>query len=163
MKTWRTTLLLLAAMSFLCMITGGLYEHVTMIPRWSAAPPVSLSMFKGPYGVNMGLFWQSIHPITLILFAAALILNWKTPRRSLILVPFIAYVLMLVVTFIFFVPELISIIKTPLADTPDAELTSRAGRWETQSLFRLFIMLPMGAILLLSLTKPASFDQSAGA
>lgn len=156
MKKMQTPFLVLGILAFTSVTAAGLYEHVAMVPRWSAAPPVSLSMFKGPYGVNAGLFWRSIHPVTLVLLTIALILNWRSPRRRPVLVAYLSYIVVLALTFAFFVPELISIITTPISSASDAGLTARAGQWETLSLLRLGLMFVMSAVLLFSLTKPVS-------
>jgi hypothetical protein len=152
----RNLLLSFASLSFIIVIGGAVYEHMAVVPRWSAAPPSSLAMFQGPYGLNPAPFWQIIHPITLLFFIAALISNWKTLRRKLILVVFGGYFLILIITAIYFVPELISVTGTAFSETVDADLTRRAGQWETLSLVRLIFLLGLAITLLTSLTKPAS-------
>jgi hypothetical protein len=89
----RNLLLSLACLSFIIVIGGAVYEHIAVVPRWSVAPPSSLAMFQGPYGLNPAPFWQIIHPITLVFFIAALVANWKTQRRKLILIAFGGYFL----------------------------------------------------------------------
>lgn len=151
----RNILLILATLSFIIVIGGAVYEHIAVVPRWSAAPPASLAMFQGPYGLFPAPFWQIIHPVTLVFFIGALISNWKSARRKFILVSFGGYFLVLVITAIFFVPELISITTTPYSDTIDADLTARASRWETLSLVRLTFLFMLAITLLNSLTKSA--------
>ncbi len=82
MKSISNIMLILASMSFTCIIGAGLYEHLTLVPVWSSAPPASLYMFQGKYGFDSALFWQTIHPVTVLLFIAALATNWKTGRRN---------------------------------------------------------------------------------
>jgi hypothetical protein len=58
----------------------------------------------------------------------------------------------LVATGIYFVPELLSIITTPFAESVDEDLVSRASLWETLSLVRLAILILLSILLLNSLT-----------
>lgn len=146
-------LLILAAISFVTVIGGGIYEHLAIVPRWKLAPPASLTMFQGPYGLNQGIFWQLIHPATLLLLISALAVNWKNARKKYILVVIAAYVVTGIVTFLYFVPELLSIIKTTYQVTVDQNLVARAATWEKLSLVRMVFMIAMAIVLLSSLTK----------
>src|SRR5688500_9790530 len=96
---------------FTIMIGGAVYEHIAVVPQWSEAPPASLSMFQGRYGLNAALFWMIIHPVNLVLFVVTLILHWRTERRKHILIPVVTYLLILLITATFFVPELMSIVN----------------------------------------------------
>lgn len=151
----RNLLLSLACLSFIIVIGGAVYEHIAVVPRWAVAPPSSLAMFQGPYGLNPAPFWQIIHPVTLVFFIAALVANWKTQRRKFILITFSGYILVLVITAFYFVPELLSITGTPFSDTSDPDLTRRASNWETFSLIRLTFLIGLAITLLTSLTKSA--------
>jgi len=142
--------------AFIIVAGGAVYEHVNMVPTWSAAPPVSLSMFQGEYGLKGFLFWMIIHPVNLVLFTICLIFHWKSERRKSLLIVIGSYVLILVITAVYFVPELMSILKTPFAATTDADLTRRASLWETLSIARLGVLVVLSMILLMGLTKSPS-------
>ena len=149
---------LLYALTCLCftiMIGGAVYEHLNVVPQWSAAPPQSLSMFQGEYGLKPGAFWMVIHPVNFVLFIITLILHWKTARRKTVAGVLMLYMAIIVITAIYFVPELMSIINTPFSPTANAGLTQRASLWETLSLVRLGILLVMAVVLFLGLTKGA--------
>jgi hypothetical protein len=143
----------ICCLTFSIMIGGAVYEHINVVPKWAAAPPVSLSMFQGEYGLKPGLFWMIIHPVNLLLFILTLILHWRSARRKNILIVLSAYVVILIVTSLFFVPELISITTTAWSTQVDSELTSRAKLWEILSLVRLGILLVLVLILSTGLTK----------
>lgn len=143
----------LACLSFSIVIGGAVYEHLAVIPQWSAGPPASLSMFQGEYGLNAAAFWSKIHLATLPLFITSLILFWKTSSRKNILIPFIGYLIVLVVTGIYFVPELIEISNTPYDKIINPELQSRAKLWENLSLIRLLFIIALALFLYLGLTK----------
>jgi len=149
----------IACLTFVIMIGGAVYEHMNIVPRWAAAPPVSLAMFQGEYGLNPELFWMTTHPINIILFLVNLALYWKSPRRKPIAIVLITYVIILAITAIYFVPELLSIITSPFSTNIDSSLTSRAKLWETLSLVRLGVLLVLAIILLLGLTKPQNNKQ----
>lgn len=153
MKSLKTYLLVAASICFIIVIGGAVYEHLCIVPRWKLAPPASLSMFQGKYGVSSGSFWQLMHPVTLVLLIASLVANWKTQRRKYIAVPVVVYIIVLIITFFYFVPELLSIIHTPYQTSVDKSLAAKAGLWEKLSLVRLAIIIPMAVTLLLSLTK----------
>jgi hypothetical protein len=140
-------------LSFTVIIGAAVYEHLAVVPRWTAAPPASLSMFTGEYGLNAGAFWMPIHPITLLLLIATLISSWKTERRKNVLITLVSYVGILIITAIYFVPELMKITGTPFSDTVDTSLTSRANLWEKLSILRLLMLIVLSTILFLGLTK----------
>lgn len=146
----------LTCLCFTIMIGGAVYEHLNVVPRWAAAPPHSLSMFQGEYGLNQALFWKLIHPVNLVLFIITAILHRRTARKKTVLSVFALYFTILVITSVYFVPELISITTTPFSETVDPELTARASTWEVLSLVRLGILLLMAVFLFLGLAKPAA-------
>jgi len=148
-------LLSLAILSYIIVIGGATYEHLAVVPQWTAAPPASLAMFQGPYGLQAQNFWIPIHPVTLLLMTAALVANWRSARRKPIVSCMAGYVLVLVITFAHFVPELIALTTTPYAGTIDADLQVRAANWETASLVRLAFLNIIASFFLLVLTIPA--------
>lgn len=139
---------------FFCIVLGGaVYEHLGVVPQWSKAPPSSLSMFQGDYGLAAEYFWMLVHPATLLLLTGALITNWKNMRRRNILIVLGSYLLILVITSVWFVPELISITHTPYAEAADPDLTRRASMWEAMSLVRLFCLFILAVVLMNTLLK----------
>lgn len=147
-------------LSFATVIGAAVYEHLAVVPRWTMAPPVSLSMFQGEYGLDAAAFWKPIHPVTLVLFVATLVTFWKSDRRKAILTAFAGYFTVLVITFAFFVPELIAITTAPFAQVADPDLTQRAQMWETLSLVRLAFLVLLSIALFLGLTKNGDHNAS---
>jgi len=148
-------LLSLAILSYIIVIGGATYEHLAVVPQWTAAPPASLAMFHGTYGLQAQKFWIPIHPVTLLLMTAALVANWRSARRKPIAFCMAGYVLVLVITFAHFVPELIVLTTTPYAETIDAGLQARASNWESWSLVRLAFLNIIASFFLVVLTVPA--------
>ncbi len=148
-------LLSLAILSYIIVIGGATYEHLSVVPQWAVAPPASLAMFQGRYGLQAQHFWIPIHPITLLLMAGALVANWRSPRRKTIALSIAGYVLVLVITFAHFVPELIAITTAPYSEAIDTDLQARAQQWETLSLVRLAFLNIVATFFLGALTLPA--------
>jgi hypothetical protein len=153
MNTFRTIVLILASISFIVVIGGAVYEHAGIVPIWASAVPASLAMFQGEYAITPFRFWIPIHPITMLLLLLSLAFNWRSERRNSILTTVVGYLIVLAVTFLYFVPELMSITQSVYAITIDPELTQRAQSWEFWSQVRLASLLLMAFILLLGLSK----------
>ncbi|WP_138476024.1 hypothetical protein [Dyadobacter bucti] len=151
-KSFSNILLIMASIAFITIIGAAIYEHATIVPVWSIAPPRSLSMFQGEYGIQPTNFWMPVHPVTILLLAAAMIANWKQPRRKQILIVFCGYLLILVITAAYFVPELLAITTSTYSAAMSADLTVRANMWEKLSLLRLSMLLVLAGILLRSLS-----------
>ncbi|MGD9564423.1 MAG: hypothetical protein AB7F88_19460 [Pyrinomonadaceae bacterium] len=154
----RTLVLALGCISFIVVIGGAVYEHLAVVPVWASAAPASLAMFQGEYPLAAARFWIPIHPITLTLLVAALVLNWRTGRRGNILIGLAGYIIVLVITSLYFVPELMAITGSAYSPTVDAELTQRAKTWESLSLLRLGFMILMAIVLLFGLSRHADRD-----
>lgn len=150
----------LICLCFAIVIGAAVYEHLGVVPQWSAAPPASLSMFQGKYGLAAQNFWMPIHPVCLVLFLLNSVLFWKTDRRKPLLIAFGGYFLVLVITATFFVPELLDITGTPFSETIDAALTQRAKLWETLSIIRMIFLIGLAFVLFSGLTQSGKKEQT---
>ncbi|MBS1643470.1 MAG: hypothetical protein JST21_17310 [Bacteroidetes bacterium] len=142
----------LTCISVCILIGAGVYEHFAVWPIAFSAPPKSLTMFQGEYAMQPASFWKLIHPMTLILFIITLVMNWRTGRRKSILTAFGIYFLMIIATFIYFVPQLMQIIGTPYTETVDTSLQKSGSLWITLSLVRAVLVLVAAFILISGLT-----------
>lgn len=136
-------------------IGGAAYEHLAVVPVWSAAVPASLTMFQGEFALAAARFWIPIHPVTLVLLIAALLLNWRTERRKFIVITLAGYAAVLAITAVWFVPELMAITQSAYSPSIDPKLTQRAATWETYSLIRLALLIILAINLLFGLSKPS--------
>lgn len=153
-----------AIVAFLIVCGGAVYEHVVTIPVWTTAPPESLAMFHGDYGAQPARFWQSIHPVALLASVIALALNWKIlPRRKMIGITLGGYLLVLVLTAIYFVPELMTLTLDPQAQIPPDEWKSRADTWEILSLIRAVFMILLAIPLIHAATRAGAAGADEGA
>lgn len=151
----KTFFYVLACISYCLIIGAGIYEHFAVWPVAFSEPPKSLMMFQGDYALQSEPFWRLVHPVTLGLLLVTLGMNWKTERKKYILIAIATYITALIVTFIYYVPELKSIIGTPFSSTIDAALQKRGDLWITLSEIRLSFIFVSAFVLISGLTKPA--------
>ena len=80
----NATLIALVASCFI-QFGAQLFALTIIASTVSEAPPRSFAMFEGEYGYNSSAFWNTVPPITFVLMVIALITNWKTQSRKLLL------------------------------------------------------------------------------
>ena len=134
------------------LLGGIVYAHLVFFPPYLSALPNSAALVNGPYALHDEYFWMLIHPLAILSLIVALILNWKIPaRRKLIAIPLIVYVLAIVVTSSYFVPELRNFKNSPNMTVSPAEWYARGQRWQHLSWTRGTIMGLSYIALLLAL------------
>ena len=72
--------LVLLCLSSALAVGGGLYEHVVLMPLWSASPPASFRIIQPGTGVPLQHFWMPVHGAITLLSFAALALTWRDRR-----------------------------------------------------------------------------------
>ena len=136
------------------LLGGIVYSHLVYFPVYLSALPDSAVVVNGPYGLHEAIFWMTIHPLLILSLIVALVLNWKfKSRRKLILISFAIYFLVLVVTQIYFLPELRAFEQSPESTVSPAEWLARGQRWQRLSWTRGAIMYAGILPLLLALSK----------
>ena len=136
-------------------LLGGIaYSHLVYFPPYLSALPDSAVVVNGPYGLHEVVFWMIIHPLLILSLIVTLTLNWRLQgRRKLILISFVVYVLVIVISQIYFIPELIAFEHSPETSLSPAEWLARGQRWQRLSWIRGVIMYAGIFPLLLALTK----------
>lgn len=125
------------------------YEHVALVPVWATAPPASLTMWRGEYRVRSERFWIVVHPVLIVLLVVALATSWSNDMaRGWLWLAFGAYAVVLVVTRLWFVPELLRLTRGPDGSIAPDQWRHRARRWEIASLVRGVVVLAVAAPLL---------------
>ncbi|HEY6186065.1 MAG TPA: hypothetical protein VIW80_00195 [Pyrinomonadaceae bacterium] len=153
----RTYSLFLAVILWGTLLGGIAYSHLVYFPAYLSALPDSAVVVNGPYGLHEAVFWITIHPLLILSLIITLVLNWRVPaRRKLILITFGLYVLVLIITQIYFIPELIAFQRSPQSSVSPAEWLVRGQRWQRLSWIRGASMYAGILPLLIALTKPAS-------
>ena len=128
-----------------CFIQIGaqLYALVVIAGTIAAAPPRSFAIFQGEYGYDSSGFWDTSPPIVFALFIIALVANWKTQRRNLMLF------------------ALTKMKAMGFRDEVDPVLQSRAARWYAIDWMVWGLGVVAGLALLLALIKPVTTLQHA--
>jgi hypothetical protein len=142
-------------------LLGGIaYSHLVYFPVYLSALPDSAVVVNGPYGLHEARFWMLIHPLLILSLLVSLVLNWRLrARRKLILISSAVYVLVLVVSSLYFIPELGAFARSPQSGLSPAEWLARGQRWQRLSWVRGTTMYAASLPLLLALTRPAGVPQ----
>ena len=152
----RMIVLWLAMLATMMVCATGSYEHVVIVPKWTEAPPASIAMFSGSYAIDTGQWWRVVHLPTFLLTVSAMVLFWKDSRRRFIAPAAIGYLIILLITFIWILPELIVLTTDPHAAIPPDEWKARADNWEMLSLVRLGLMYINAVLLIRAAYSPAN-------
>src|SRR5438034_9467137 len=108
------------------LLGGIVYAHVVFFPPYLSALPNSAVLVNGPFALHDEYFWTLIHPLAILSLVVSLVLNWKQKtRRNLIAIPLALYVLALVVTALYFIPELRAFKSSPGSGVSAAEWFAR--------------------------------------
>lgn len=150
-----TPLLMLAIILWGTLLGGIVYSHLIFFPVYLSDLPGSAVLVNGPYPMNETTFWVIIHPLLILSLAAALVFNWKSgTRRKLIGVSFTVYVIVLLISLFYFVPELVLFKHSPESTISATEWLARGRRWQRLSWLRGFVVYIAFVPLLIALTKP---------
>jgi hypothetical protein len=150
--------LTLAALVASCFIQIGaqLFALVVVVGTVAAAPPRSFAMFAGEYGYNSSGFWNTVPTITSVLFIVALITNWKTRRRRLLLLALSLFVIGSLIAGLLVEPVFSEMIAIGYSDRVDPALQSRAATWYALDWMLWGVAASAGLALLLALITPAT-------
>ncbi len=155
-RNFGTLALMVAIILWGTLLGGVAYSHLVYFPAYLSDLPASAVVVNGPYGLNDGIFWAIIHPLLIISLVAALVLNLNSSsRRKLIAVSFVMYVVVLLISLFYFVPELVLFKHSPESTVPATEWLARGRRWQRLSWLRGLTMYLAIVPLLFALTKPA--------
>lgn len=150
----RTISLMLSIVLWGTLLGGVAYSHLVYFPVYLSGLPDSAVLVNGPYGLNEGIFWMTIHPLLILSLIVTLALNWGLQsRRKLILVSFVVYVVILIISFLYFVPELMAFKQSPVSGLSRADWLARGQRWQILSWVRGAICYAAFVPLLVALTR----------
>ena len=146
----------LIALIFSCfMQIGGQFFALSVLVRTiTEAPPRSFAILEGEYPYDSSGFWSTVPPVTAGLFIAALIANWKTQRRLLLLGSLALFVFGGLIAGLVLEPEFAKMVATPYSDTVDLALQNRAARWYYLDWATWGVGAMCGLALLLALARP---------
>ena len=151
-----TVSLMLSIILWGTLLGGIAYSHLVYFPVYLSALPASAVVVTGPYGLNEAAFWMFIHPLLILSLIATLILNWRLrARRKLIGISLVVYALVLIVSSLYFIPELVAFKQSAEAGLSAAEWLARGQRWQHLSWLRGAVCYAAFVPLLLALATPA--------
>lgn len=158
MKELNVKNLTLMALVFCCLMQIGaqLFAVSVVASTVSAAPPRSFAMLQGLYGYNSSAFWSTVPMITAMLFVIALVANWKTPRRGLLLLALTLFVSGGLVAGLYLEPVFDGMKAIGFKDEVDPVLQSRAARWYALDRAVWALGAVAGGLLLLALIRPVT-------
>jgi hypothetical protein len=155
-STWADRALVLTTVAYLLINGAGIFETAVIVPVWTSAPPASLAMFAGPHALDFKAFWITAHSLHELTFIAAIALNWRTARRTPLLLLFAAHALIRIWTIVYFAPTIIEMQSLAgKAGGVDPALLARAQTWAYLNWLRTGAFVMLSFILVAMLRSPA--------
>ena len=149
------TVMALVASCFI-QIGAQLFAVSMIASTVAAAPPRSFAILQGEYGYDSQAFWAVVPNITLLLFVLALITNWKTARRNLLLAALGLFVAAGLLAMLFLGPTFDRMIARGFSDEIDPVLQSEASTWLMMDWSVWGLGLLAGLLLLIALIRPVA-------
>lgn len=133
-------------------VTGiGFYQLLVVMPQWFTSPPASFARINANGDAEIS-FWIPSQIALLIALIVSLIFSWSMlRRRNFIFIAFGCYILVWIVTAIYFAPTIIEFGQMPTDAPAAAELTSRANMWLNLQWGRMLLLLVGNVASLLAL------------
>lgn len=143
-ETW----LFITTLIYFLMNGAQLFETAVIIPKWTAAPPESFQLFKGPYGLDFKPFWITMHSIHEITFILAIIFCWKLEIRNYLLLLFVLHFAVRIWTLTYFAPNIIEFQKIANTGNIESGLLNKTTLWKNLNYIRvgIFIAISFGLI-----------------
>ena len=143
------------------LLGGVVYAHIVYFPVYLSHLPESSVVVNGPYGLNEAVFWMTIHPLLVLSLVVSLALNWRDlRRRKLIAMSLVVYVIILVISSLYFIPQLVEFRNSPQSNISAEEWLARGNRWQYLSWIRGSVLFIFSVPLLFSLAAPKSSDEN---
>lgn len=143
----------ITTLAYFCMNGAQLFETAVIVPRWTAAPPDSLRLFEGRYGLDFKWFWIVLHSVHEITFLLALAFCWQLPAvRNVLLELLLAHFAVRAWTLGYFAPRIIEFQRLAQAGGPwPAGLAAATARWRQLNYLRVgvFVAVSLGLLPLL--------------
>lgn len=131
-----------------------LFSVAVVVGTVTQAPPRSLAIYTGAYRYDSGPFWEVVPAITLLLLLVALVANWKTARRRLIISALGAFVLAGLFAAFVTGPLQAELLSAGFADSVDPALAARAARWHALDWASWALTLVPGVLLVVAMFVP---------
>jgi len=149
--TLSTLSLIPAVVGALLQAGAQLFAVAVVVGTVTKAPPRSLAMYAGEYGYNSGPFWELMPTVTLVLILIALVGNWRTPRRHLLLGAVALFVVAGLFTVFVMSPAQEAVVAVGFSDAVDEALRVQAIRWQMLDWTSWALTLSVGVVLAVAL------------
>jgi hypothetical protein len=143
--------LIAAVVGALLQAGAQLFAIAVVVGTVTKAPPRSLAMYAGEYGYNSGPFWEVMPTVTLVLLLIALVGNWRTPRRRLILAALALFIAAGLFTVFVMGPAQEAVVRVGYSDAVNEALRVQAARWHLLDWASWALTLSVGVVLATSL------------
>lgn len=156
MKELNLKNITLSALVASCLLqVGAQMFAISIVARTlTEAPPRSFAMLTGEYGYNSAPFWNTVPMVTFVLFIIALVTNWKTQRRKLILFALTWFIIAGLIAGLYLEPAFEDMIKIGYIDQVDPVLQNKAMRWYYLDWTVWALGLLAGLTLLFAMIRP---------
>ncbi len=141
--------LVVTTVMYLLLNGAQIFETALIVPSWTSAPPASLYLFQGDYGLDFQAFWIIFHSLHEITFLLAIIFCWKIkPVRYALLALLAAHIGVRVWTVAYFAPTIIEFQHLPVSNTVDQAMTQKAALWQNLNYLRVAVFMAVSLALL---------------
>ena len=149
---------------YLLMNGAQIFETLLIVPAWTAAPPASLGLFQGAYGLDFKAFWIVFHSVHEITFILALVYCWPLRVvRPWVLGLLVVHVAVRAWTVAYFAPTIIEFQGLPPSAAIDPELVRKAARWRHLNIIRVMLFMAVNLALLRPIYRVANMLSASGA
>lgn len=136
--------LVFTTLLYFTMNGAQIFETAVLVPRWTAAPPDSFALFRGPYAIDLKTFWIATHSIHELSMIAAIVLCWKLDVRGALLVIFALHLAVRVWTLAYFAPEIMNFERIAATGEAGVDLVRRVTRWRNLNGLRVGAFVVLG-------------------
>ena len=152
---WTRTPALMSAVAAAFLQTGGqLFAISVMVRTMVAEPPRSFQVLEGPFGYDSSGWWDTVPNVTFTLLMLALALNWRSPRRGLLVWAFAILAVTGIVAVFWLEPLHAEAIAGGYTDAFDPALWERAQLWYRVDWLVCGLSGLVGLVSLTALLKP---------
>ena len=155
MAKFKDLSLIACAASSLVQVGAQLFAILVIVRTLIAAPPRSFAMLQGDYGYDSSIFWNTVPMITLVAMLVALVANWKTTRRGLMLLALGLSIVGSIVAGLVVESGFGELLSVGYRDAVDAGIKSQADTLYLYDWGLWGLSLGAGLCLLLALARPA--------
>jgi hypothetical protein len=119
-------------------VGGACYQTISIVPFWQK----NISMFKnyGHWGID---YFPILSPFMTLLWVVILItgFNVRVPNKTILYAGHFLFLLIMVSTFVYFAPFLLTYMGHPQDNLSDQELTSKLNTWARWDVARQIVGL----------------------